>query len=138
MPSARASELIEVARDASRKAYAPYSGFLVGAALLGESGTVYAGCNVENASYGLTICAERVAVFCAVAAGERRFAALAVYVEAETPAPPCGACLQVLREFVDDMPIYLAGCGGGRIDVTLAGLYPMPFSPPALGQQRRD
>jgi len=138
MPSARASELIEVARDASRRAYAPYSGFRVGAALLGERGTIHAGCNVENASYGLTVCAERVAVLCAVAGGERRFAALAVYVEAETPAPPCGACLQVLREFADDMPIYLAGCGDTRIDVTLAGLYPMPFAPAALDQRKRD
>jgi cytidine deaminase len=138
MSSAHASELIERARKASGQAYAPYSGFRVGAAVLGAGGGVFTGCNVENASYGLTVCAERVAVFCAVAAGERRLAALALYVDADEPAPPCGACLQVLREFAQDLPIYLAGRGGGWKEMTLGGLYPMPFGPGALGERHKD
>ena len=132
MTTIEAQQLVAAARAASERAYAPYSRFRVGAALLGASGATYSGCNVENASFGLTMCAERVAVGCAVAAGERGLRALAIYSEADEPAPPCGACRQVLREFAADLPIYLAASGGGWRQVTLADLYPMPFAPSSL------
>jgi len=138
MTDAEANELAQAAREASERAYAPYSKFNVGAALLCASGAVFTGGNVENASYGLTVCAERAAVFGAVAAGERRFRALAVYADADEPTPPCGACLQVLSEFADDLPIYLAGRGGGWREVRLRQLYPMPFGRTALGDQGKD
>src|SRR5579864_6622228 len=92
-------QLLRAARSASRQAYCPYSRFAVGAALLSADGRVFAGCNVENASYGLTICAERNAIFQAVAAGERRIQAIAIYTPTPTPSAPCGACRQVLYEF---------------------------------------
>jgi cytidine deaminase len=132
-----AASLLRTAREAGERAYAPYSSFRVGAALLGANGRVFSGCNVENASLGLTVCAERVAVGCAVAAGERRFQALAIATETDDAAPPCGACLQVLSEFAQDLPIYLGGRCGWR-EVRLRELYPMPFGPAALGGQGKD
>jgi cytidine deaminase len=93
------SELKKSARDAATHAYAPYSGFAVGAAVLTESGKVHTGVNVENASYGLSICAERNAIFQAIAGGARRIDALAVYTPTNVATPPCGACRQVLAEF---------------------------------------
>src|SRR6185437_9148647 len=102
--------LIQAATETHAQAYAPYSRFQVGAALLGESGRIYRGCNVENVSYGLTSCAERNAVFGAVLAGETSFRAVAVVTEADTPTAPCGACRQVLVEFArqDDMAVILS------------------------------
>lgn len=94
-----AKELMKMAIEARQNAYVPYSHFAVGAALLAESGRVYTGCNIENASYGLTCCAERNAIFAAVGAGERRFKMLAVAADSPEPVAPCGACRQVIAEF---------------------------------------
>jgi cytidine deaminase len=118
--------LVLQAREAAARAYAPYSQFAVGAALLGESGKIYTGCNVENASYGLTICAERAAVFQAVAQGERRFQAIAVSLPGA--ATPCGACRQVLHEFAPDLKIFISDESGRLIhEFTLADLLPGAF-----------
>ena len=122
--------LVDAATNARARAYAPYSGFQVGAALLGESGRVYAGCNVENVSYGLSSCAERNAIFRAVGDGERRFTAIAVVTGAATPTPPCGACRQVLSEFAasGDMDVVMVTTGGTRKTRRLAALLPESFS----------
>ena len=105
MNDALKQQLLTAAMGARRQAYAPYSKFLVGAALLTEDGQIISGCNVENASYGLTICAERNAVFTAVAQGHRKFQAIALATVGG--ATPCGACRQVLAEFCDDLPILI-------------------------------
>lgn len=102
-----AKELMKMAIEARQNAYAPYSHFAVGAALLAESGKVYTGCNIENASYGLTCCAERNAIFAAVGAGERRFKMLAVAADSPEPVAPCGACRQVIAEF--GIPLVIMG-----------------------------
>jgi cytidine deaminase len=124
-------ELIRRAIEVRAQAYAPYSKFLVGAALRTASGKTYVGCNVENASYGLTVCAERVAVFAAVAAGERQFEALAIATQGG--ATPCGACRQVLFEFHPDLPILILDVDHpNRItEVNLRDLLPGAFT---LGQ----
>ena len=121
--------LVAAARAARAKAYAPYSRFAVGAALLGEDGSIHAGCNVENASYGLTVCAERAAVLAAVAAGVRRFRALALAAGTTEPAPPCGACRQVLAEFCRDLPIRMVSASGRVRTRRLRSLLPMGFVP---------
>jgi cytidine deaminase len=119
-------ELFRAARQAAEAAYAPYSHFRVGAALLGESGTVYTGCNVENRSFGLTICAERTAAVTAVSRGERRFSALAISTpDSAEPVGPCGACRQVLSEFMAPAArVRFGGSGPGRVDTTIGELYP--------------
>ncbi len=123
--------LVHAAVEARRAAYAPYSQFAVGAALLTESGAIITGANVENASYGLTVCAERVAVFRAVAQGERRFRALAISLTGA--GAPCGACRQVLHEFAPGLPILMADPEGGTVqETTLAALLPRAFGPEDL------
>jgi cytidine deaminase len=112
------------ARDA---AYAPYSAFKVGAAVRAASGKVYAGCNIENASYGLSICAERVAIFTAIAAGETEIAELALAADAEPPSRPCGACRQVLFEFGKDANVIMGNTDGTSEVLSLKELFPEPF-----------
>lgn len=128
--------LLQEARQALSAAYAPYSKYQVGAALLGANGTVYHGCNVENASYGLTLCAERVALFSAIAAGCTRFKAIAIVASGAPPPVPCGACRQVLSEHCTRrFPIFFASASDlkGVTRVTLAKLLPYAFhlKPPA-------
>lgn len=125
--------LIAAAQHALTLAYAPYSHFRVGAALLTESGRVIPGCNVENASYGLTICAERNAVFAAVAQGESRFHALCIATESETPVAPCGACRQVLHEFQPVFEVRSYGTGPQALRQTTATLLPHAFDKQSLG-----
>lgn len=121
------------ARAASGSAYCPYSRFPVGAAVLTAAGEVVTGCNVENASYGLTICAERNAVFHAVALGHRLVRAVAVYTPTATPTAPCGACRQVLNEFGPDAVVLCLCDGPGVIRTSLSALLPDAFGPKNLG-----
>ena len=130
-------ELMAKAKEARRNSYSPYSRYRVGAALLGESGTVYLGCNVENASYGVTICAERTALVSAIASGERRFKALAlVGGKEDTPDEavfPCGICRQALTEFCSlDMPIAVYDINKGFSVYQLRDLLPFAFTPDNL------
>jgi cytidine deaminase len=122
------TDLIEAARHVRVNAYAPYSHYAVGAAVRGGSGRVYAGANVENASFGLALCAERSAVAAAIAAGEKTLTAAAVVTATSPPAAPCGMCRQVLAEFADDaLPLALVNDAGERQDTTLAALLPHAF-----------
>jgi cytidine deaminase len=121
--------LVGKALEAREKAHAPYSKYKVGAALLAKSGAIYTGCNVENASYGLTVCAERVAICKAVSEGEKDF--LAIAVATSNGAPPCGACLQVMAEFVADFssfPVILVNAEKKWRVITLKELYPFGFT----------
>ena len=120
------SELISAAQAAREKAYAPYSGFKVGAALLTEDGRVFTGSNVENVSFGLTMCAERVAVGTAVQAGAMTFRAIVVVSDSTEPVVPCGACRQVLAEFAPDLEIVSATVNGKATGFNLATLLPVP------------
>lgn len=119
--------LVRAAREASTRAYAPYSRFAVGAALLGASGRVHTGCNVENVSFPMTLCAERTALCKAVSEGERTFEALVVF--SSNGATPCGACRQVLREFSEDLPVLVVGADGTRRLYRLSELLPAAFTP---------
>lgn len=131
----RVDELIDAATAAMRRAYAPYSRFRVGAALLGRRGEVFVGCNVENAAYPASICAERGAVMTAVAHGERAFDLLAIATEADAPTPPCGQCRQVLAEFSPDLAIVSVARDGATQRWTMTDLLPSPFLPASLGDR---
>jgi cytidine deaminase len=127
--------LRERAAAAMERAYAPYSTFRVGAALLGTDGSVAEGCNVENASYPAGICAERAAVAAAVARGVRTFAAIAIATEAELPTPPCGICRQVLMEFAPELVVLSVTRGGATAQWTMSDLLPAAFTPTSLGRR---
>jgi len=120
-------DLVRAATAAREHAIAPYSRFRVGAALRGESGTIYGGCNVENASYGLTVCAERVAIWKAVSEGERRFQAICVVADTAELTPPCGACRQIIWEFCGNIPVHMANLKGKEEEFQMKDLLPYPF-----------
>ena len=120
-------KLIAAARQAREHAHAPFSEFRVGAAVRTKSGRTFGGCNVENASYGLTICAERVAIFKAISEGEREFDAVAVVTDADDLTPPCGACRQIIWEFCGDVPVILANLKGKIERERSSKLLPRPF-----------
>ena len=119
--------LIAAARAAREHAVAPYSHFKVGAALITPDGRIYGGCNVENASYGLTVCAERVALLKALSEGEREFTAIAVVADTASPTPPCGPCRQLLWEYCGDIPVVLANLVSIAGHHKLGALLPLPF-----------
>lgn len=128
-------DLISRAIAARQRADVPYSGFPVGAALLTKSGQIYTGCNIENASYGMTVCAERVAILKAVSEGETEFVLLAVATE--IGASPCGACRQVMVEFAPDMPVLIADLAGNSTTLSVAQLLPLAFLPQHLQEAAR-
>jgi len=121
------NKLIEAARAARENAHAPYSNFRVGAALRTKSGKIFTGCNIENASYGLTLCAERVAIFKAISEGDHEFEAIAVVCDTEKLTPPCGPCRQIIWEFAGDIPVILSNLKGKVERETSAKLLPRPF-----------
>lgn len=119
--------LISVAKAARANAHAPFSNFKVGAALRTSSGKIFGGCNVENATYGLTVCAERVAIFKAISEGERTFDAIAVVTDTDKLTPPCGACRQLIWEFCGDVPVVMANLQGKGEELRMSQLLPKPF-----------
>ncbi|MGE6488393.1 cytidine deaminase [Paenisporosarcina sp. NPDC076898] len=126
-------QVMEESKIARENAYVPYSKFKVGAALLTKEGKIFHGCNIENASFGMTNCAERTAIFKAVSEGIRDFASLAVVADTEGPVSPCGACRQVIAEFCEpNMPVYLINLKGDLQETTVAELLPGAFSPEDL------
>ena len=126
-PLSEVKELARLARAARRRAHAPFSHFKVGAALRTRSGEIVTGCNIENASYGLTLCAERVAVFKAVSEGMKRFDAVAVVADSKLLTPPCGPCRQILWEFCGDIFVHMEDLRGNRRTLKLSELLPFPF-----------
>src|SRR6476661_5331914 len=120
-------KLIQAARVARENAYAPYSNFRVGAAVEAENGDIYIGCNVESASYGLTVCAERVAIWKGISRGEKQFTKVAVVVDTEELTPPCGVCRQIIWEFCGDVPVVLANLHGKTETVQMKELLPRAF-----------
>lgn len=126
------ASVVEEAKRASRHAYHPYSAFPVGAAILAQDGSIFSGCNIENASYGLTICAERGAVAAMVRAGVRKIRLMVIYTPTATPTAPCGACRQVLSEFSPEAQIVCVCDGPGRLRTTVAALLPDAFGPQDL------
>ena len=127
MDAALEDRLVAAAARARGNAISKRSGFSVGAAIESGDGTIWGGCNVENSTYGLTVCAERVAIWKALSEGQRTFAAVAVVTGADEPTPPCGACRQVLWEFAGDVPIVSATTGGKRKRYRLSEIFPEPF-----------
>jgi len=127
-----AEQVLQQALQAREHALASFSRFKVGAALLTSSGKVYTGCNIENVTYGLTVCAERVALWKALSEGERSFVRMAVASDANPPAAPCGACRQLLWEFCGDLEIVIGNLLGGREFHRLADLFPRPFDQRSL------
>lgn len=121
------NELIAAAREVRERAFAPYSNFKVGAALRTKDGKVFTGCNVESASYGLTVCAERVAIWKAVSEGEKHFSEIAVVVDTEELTPPCGVCRQIIWEFCRDVPVILANLDGKTETFQMSELLPRAF-----------
>ena len=121
------SQILQAALAAREHAYAPFSKFQVGAALEDASGRIHSGCNVENATYGLTVCAERVAVFKAISEGVREFRRIAVAADSQKLTPPCGACRQILWEFCHDIEVILVNPRGESETMRLKDLFPRPF-----------
>ncbi len=131
---AGSDRLVAAARAAREHARAPYSKFRVGAALECEDGTIVTGCNVENATYGLTVCAERVALLKALSEGRDRFVRVAVVADTDQPTPPCGACRQLLWEYAGDIEVVMANLEQETARHQLAGLLPLPFDRRLLGR----
>ena len=123
----RIADLIEVAKNARLNARAPHSGFKVGAALETRGGRLFSGCNVENATYGLTVCAERVAIWKALSEGESEFRRLSIVADSENLTPPCGACRQIIWEYCGDIELILVNLQGRKARYRLSELFPMPF-----------
>lgn len=120
-------ELIAAARDVRERAYAPYSNFKVGAAVETEEGDIYTGCNVESASYGLTVCAERVAIWKGISRGVTKFGRIAVVCDTEELTPPCGICRQIIWEFCGDVPVVLSNLHGKTETIKMSELLPRAF-----------
>ena len=121
------TKLLEAATDVRTRAYAPYSDFKVGAAVETENGDIYTGCNVESASYGLTVCAERVAIWKGISRGVTKFGRIAVVVDTEELTPPCGVCRQIIWEFCGDVPVILANLEGKTETIMMSKLLPRAF-----------
>jgi cytidine deaminase len=119
--------LLQAALDAREHAHAPFSKFRVGAALEDENGRIYTGCNIENATFGLTVCAERVAIFKAISEGARKFRRIAVAADTDDLTPPCGACRQIIWEFCGDVPVTLVNPQGKIENYRMGQLFPKPF-----------
>lgn len=134
-PRGRYGRLVNAAKKARGRAYSPYSGVKIGAAVLASDGTIYTGCNIENASYGLACCAERTAIFKAVSEGARRITAIAVVGESEEFTAPCGACRQVMVEFNPEMKVLRRGVDGFTGDTTAESLLPGRFKPDGLSRR---
>ncbi|MCI0685469.1 MAG: cytidine deaminase [Gemmataceae bacterium] len=130
------TSLLDAARTARKHAHAPFSGFQVGAALECADGRIVTGCNVENATYGLTICAERVAVVKAISEGVRQFTRIAIVADTDAPTPPCGACRQILWEFGGDLEVILGNLERETGRYRLKDLLPLPFDGRALNGSR--
>ena len=120
-------ELIDAAADVRERAFAPYSNFKVGAAVETENGDIYTGCNVESASYGLTVCAERVAIWKGISRGVTKFGRIAVVVDTEELTPPCGVCRQIIWEFCGDVPVILSNLHGKSETIQMSELLPRAF-----------
>jgi cytidine deaminase len=131
---AGSDQLVDAARAAREHAVADFSGFKVGAALETADGAIVTGCNVENASYGLTICAERVAIFKALSEGKRSFTRIAVVADTANPTPPCGACRQIIWEFCGNIPVVLANLTTVTATLAMKDLLPLPFDKSLLGR----